>query len=203
MTTPVRRVVTGHDDAGRAVVAQDGVPSVVLTNPAQPGLAFHEIWNTASVPAAIEADGPDPTLGRPVRTPPPEGGTVIRVVDLPPEPPGGPRASPAEVARLFAAVGLEAHAGGHGGAAPRHPFMHRTESVDYGIVLAGEVTLVLDEDEVRLRAGDIVVQRGTVHAWANRSGKPCRMAFVLVDGRYAGDLAAQLGPGGAKEGTRT
>ena len=91
MTTPVRRVVTGHDAAGRAVVAQDGAPPVVLTNPAQPGLAFHEIWNTASVPVAIEASGPDPTLGRPVRTPPPEGGTVVRVVDLPPEPPGGPR----------------------------------------------------------------------------------------------------------------
>ena len=77
--------------------------------------------------------------------------------------------------------------------ARRHPFMHRTESADYGIVLAGEVTLVLDEEEVQLRAGDIVVQRGTIHAWANRSGKPCRMAFVLVDGRYAEDLAAQLG----------
>ena len=195
-TTPVRRVVTGHDAAGRAVVALDGAPPVVLTNPAQPGLAFHEIWNTASVPAAIEASGSDPTLGRPVRTPPPKGGTVIRVVDLPPEPPGGPRASPAEVAQLFAAVGLEAHAG----AALRHPFMHRTESVDYGIVLACEVTLVLDEEEVQLRAGDIVVQRGTIHAWANRSGKPCRMAFVLVDGRYADDLAARLGDG---KGART
>jgi mannose-6-phosphate isomerase-like protein (cupin superfamily) len=195
MTTPVpvRRVVTGHDTEGRAVVAMDGPPPVVFTHPAAPGLAFHELWNTAQVPAPIGPSDPDPTLGRPLRTPPPEGGTVIRVVDLPPEDPAAPAPGPDQVAALFALVGVEAHAAGRGGAPPRHPLMHRTESVDYGIVLSGEVTLVLDEGEVRLRAGDIVVQRGTVHAWANRSGKPCRMIFVLVDGRYAGDLAARLG----------
>ena len=70
-----------------------------------------------------------------------------------------------------------------------HPLMHRTETVDYGIVISGEMTLVLDKGERLLRAGDVVIQRGTNHAWANRSGKPCRMLFVLVDGRYEPSVA--------------
>ena len=65
-----------------------------------------------------------------------------------------------------------------------HPLMHRTESVDYGIVLEGELTLVLDGGETVLGAGDIVIQRGTSHAWANRSGRMARMAFILVDGAF-------------------
>ena len=62
--------------------------------------------------------------------------------------------------------------------------MHRTESVDYGVVISGEMTLILDKGETLLREGDVVIQRGTNHAWANRSGKPCRMLFILVDGRF-------------------
>jgi uncharacterized cupin superfamily protein len=73
-----------------------------------------------------------------------------------------------------------------------HPLMHRTESVDYGVVIEGELTLVLDDSEVQLLPGTVVVQRGTNHAWANRSGKPCRMLFVLVDGRYDPAIAAAL-----------
>jgi uncharacterized cupin superfamily protein len=70
-----------------------------------------------------------------------------------------------------------------------HPLMHRTESVDYGVVIEGEMTLVLDDSEVLLPQGSVVVQRGTNHAWANRSGKPCRMLFVLVDGAYEPSIA--------------
>ena len=70
--------------------------------------------------------------------------------------------------------------------------MHRTQSVDYGVAISGEATLVLDQGERLLTQGCVVVQRGTNHAWANRSGKLCRMLFVLVDGRYDPDLAAQL-----------
>jgi len=73
-----------------------------------------------------------------------------------------------------------------------HPLMHRTESLDYGIVIEGEMTLVLDDSHVLLKAGSVVVQRGTNHAWANRSGKPCRMLFILVDGRYEASIAAAL-----------
>ncbi|GAB0118015.1 cupin domain-containing protein [Acidisoma sp. 7E03] len=73
-----------------------------------------------------------------------------------------------------------------------HPLMHRTESVDYGIVIDGEMTLVLDDGEVHLKPGSVVVQRGTNHAWANRSGRPCRMLFVLIAGVYAPEIAAAL-----------
>jgi quercetin dioxygenase-like cupin family protein len=73
-----------------------------------------------------------------------------------------------------------------------HPLMHRTESIDYGIVIDGEMTLVLDNGEVLLKPGSVVVQRGTNHAWANRSGRSCRMLFVLVDGAYQPAIAAAL-----------
>ena len=69
-----------------------------------------------------------------------------------------------------------------------HPLMHRTETVDYGIVISGEITLVLDKGEANLKAGDVVIQRGTNHAWANRSGKPCRMLFMLVDGQFSDEV---------------
>jgi uncharacterized cupin superfamily protein len=77
-------------------------------------------------------------------------------------------------------------------AASPHPLMHRTESVDYGIVIEGEMTLILDDSEVLLKPGSVVVQRGTNHAWANRSGKPCRMLFILVDGVYDPAIAKAL-----------
>ena len=73
-----------------------------------------------------------------------------------------------------------------------HPLMHRTETVDYGIVIEGELTLVLDDAEVHLKVGSVVIQRGTNHAWANRSGKPCRMLFVLVDGAYEAGVGPAL-----------
>ena len=69
-----------------------------------------------------------------------------------------------------------------------HPLMHRTQTLDYAIVIDGELTLVLDDSETVLRAGDIVIQRGTSHAWANRSAAPCRVAFVLIDGQYTDGL---------------
>ena len=71
---------------------------------------------------------------------------------------------------------------GHGSGKPaRHPFMHRTRSIDYALVLEGEIDMLLDDSEVHLKAGDVLVQLGTNHAWANHSGKPCRIAFVLID----------------------
>ena len=78
---------------------------------------------------------------------------------------------------------------GRGG---RHPLMHRTETIDYAVVLDGEITLILDDEDVQLKAGDVVIQRGTSHAWSNRSQKVCRMLYVLIDGRFAPDLAALL-----------
>lgn len=185
----VRRVVTGHDAAGKAIVLADGEPPVVIRSPVQPGLAFHEIWNTAAMPMPIAAGYDEPTEKH-AGTAPPKGGTVIRFVDLPPEGPDGPKFDKEQSRALFSVVGLAENADRH--KPGRHPLMHRTESIDYGIVLSGEIVLLLDDSEVHLKAGDVVVQRGTVHAWTNRTNEICRMAFILTDGAFEPELADKL-----------
>ena len=183
---PVRRVVTGHDGGRRAVITEDGPPPTAVALDAVPGTVFHEIWATSSVPAAID-NGPDPTLG-PLELAPPDGGTRVRIVDIPPDTTQN-AIGPADAAAAFAAIGAT-HA--HTSDGP-HALMHRTETVDYGIVLSGEVWLVVDDGETRLRPGDVVVQRGTNHAWSNRTEETARMAFVLVDGRFSHDVQATNG----------
>lgn len=189
MNRSIRRVVTGHDATGKAIVLADGEPPVVISNPIQPGLAFHEIWNTTEMPQTVSAEFDEPTWKH-SGTAPPKGGTIIRIVDLPPEGPDGPKFDKEQSRELFAAVGLAENAERH--KPGRHPLMHRTESIDYGIVLSGEIVLLLDDSEVHLKEGDVVVQRGTVHAWTNRTDRVCRMAFVLTDGRFDEDLAQKL-----------
>ena len=179
--SPVRRVVTGHDADGRAVIALDGPPSTSVAIEVVPGTVFHELWATATVPAQIDSGG-DPTLGA-LQLAPPVGGTRIRIVDIPPDSVQN-AIGPADAAAAFAAIGAT-HA--HTSNGP-HALMHRTETVDYGIVLSGEVWLVVDAGETRLGPGDVVVQRGTNHAWSNRTEETARMAFVLVDGRFADEL---------------
>ncbi len=158
-----RRVVTGHDDAGVSTVLTDGTPPVV-TQIAASGVTFVEMWSTAATPAPVPASEPDPAAG-PVRIPPPRGGTRIRVNEFQP---------------------------GHLEDG-RQSRWHRTETVDYGIMIAGELVLLLEDREVVLRPGDVVVQRGTNHAWANRGTQVARIAFVLVDGAFDPDLVELLG----------
>lgn len=185
-TRQVRRIVTGHDAQGRAVIQGDGPPPRVARIGGEIGPLFHEIWNTRETPARIARDsGEPPEEG--IQLAPPPNGTRIRVLDIPPDDPSLDSLTPEQARAHFAEVGA-AHAASYDGAGSRHARMHRTETVDYGIVLEGEITLVLDEGETVVRAGDIVVQRGTNHGWANRSGKGCRIAFVLVDGRYEDGL---------------
>lgn len=184
MERPVRRVVTGHDMSGRSVVQEDGPPARAIRLGGDSGTTFHEVWSTRSTPAPIDrASGEPPEQG--ISLLPPAGGTRIRILDIPPDD-GTVEALPREAVRaLFEAIGA-----GHALAEnPPHPLMHRTETVDYGIVLEGELVLILDSGETVVRAGDVVVQRGTSHAWANRSAANARIAFVLVDGRFEGDLA--------------
>jgi len=147
---------------------------------------FHEVWSTLQSPAVVD-NGPDPTLG-PLVLPPPQGGTRIRFVDIPPDTPEFLARGAERMHDAFSQIG-DAAASTVKTDSP-HPLMHRTESVDYGVVIEGTLTLVLDEGEVPLRPGSVVVQRGTNHAWANRSGAPCRMLFVLVDGRFDASVAA-------------
>lgn len=184
---PFRRIVTGHDAAGKAVILEDAPPPRVVRLTGDLGPWFYEVWNTRETPARIDrASGEPPEEG--IQLAPPRGGTRIRVLDIPPEDERIKDVS-AEAARAhFAEIGA-ASASSHGGAGSRHPFMHRTETIDYGIVLEGEITLVLDEGETVVRAGDIVIQRGTNHGWANRSGRNCRIAFILIDGKFDPEIA--------------
>ncbi len=176
----IHRVVTGHDAHGRAVVLSDGPLPTVVEIQAVPGTVFHEVWSTTETPARVD-NGPDPTTG-PLMLPPPPNGTRIRFVDIPPDSAELLAQDASRMKAAFSQIGDEKASTVK--ADSPHPLMHRTESVDYGIVIEGELTLVLDEGEVALKPGSVVVQRGTNHAWANRSGKPCRMLFVLVDGRF-------------------
>ena len=184
----IHRVVTGHDDQGRSLVRSEGPLPTVVEIAAIPGTLFHEVWSTSQTPARVGNDG-DPTLGALVLSPP-AGGTRMRFVDIPPDTEEFLANARHRMHEAFSQIG-EAEASTVKNDSP-HPLMHRTESVDYGIVIEGEMTLVLDRGEVALKAGSVVVQRGTNHAWANRSGKPCRMLFILVDGRYEPDLALRL-----------
>ncbi len=189
MTLPrIHRVVTGHDANGKAVVASNGPLPTVVEVAAIPGTIFHEVWSTSGTPAAVD-NGPDPSLGG-LRLPPPKHGTRIRFVDIPPDTSEFIAQGAARMKDAFTQIG-DAAASTVKQDSP-HPLMHRTESVDYGIVIEGEMTLVLDDSEVPLKQGSVVIQRGTNHAWANRSGKVCRMLFVLVDGAYDPAIAAAL-----------
>ena len=185
---PIHRVVTGHDAEGRAIVTSDGPLPTVVEIQAIPGTVFHEVWETRATPAPVD-NGADPTTG-PLKLPPPKQGTRIRFVDIPPDTDEFLAKGAARMQEAFTQAG-DAAASTVRHNSP-HPLMHRTESIDYGIVIDGEMTLVLDEGEVLLKPGSVVVQRGTNHAWANRSGRPCRMLFVLVDGAYEPALAAAL-----------
>jgi mannose-6-phosphate isomerase-like protein (cupin superfamily) len=144
---------------------------------------------TDSSPVQVD-NGRDPT-NRPLRIEPSPNGTVIRVVEFPPEASFIKNFDAAAARVAFAAYGSES-ASTIQKDSP-HPLMHRTETLDYGIVLSGEIHMVLDDDDVLLRAGDVVVQRGTNHAWSNRSDSPCRMAFILIDGTFGSELRRQFG----------
>jgi len=177
--TPFRRIVTGHALDNRAIIASDAPPSRVFDDLGEVGLVFYEVWNTRETPAQVDRNDDEPPEAR-LTLSPPKGGTRIRVLDIPPDKPN------ADFDSVFENIGgKDAHVGE---ASKRHASFHRTESIDYGIVLSGEITLLVDDGEVVVREGDIVVQRGTNHGWVNRSDKPCRIAFVLIDGIFDGDL---------------
>jgi mannose-6-phosphate isomerase-like protein (cupin superfamily) len=185
---PIRRIVTCHDSRGRAVVASDGPLQTVVEIQSSPGTVFHEVWSTAGSPARVD-NGPDPTAG-PLMLPPPKQGTRLRFVDIPPDTQEFLTNGASRMHAAFSETG-DANVSTVQGDSP-HPLMHRTESIDYGVVIDGEMTLILEEGEVALAPGSVVIQRGTNHAWANRSNRVCRMLFVLVGGTYDSAIAAAL-----------
>lgn len=184
----LERIVTGHDEHGRAVIVSRGPLPTAVEIAAIPGTVFHEVWSTSASPAPID-NGPDPTLGA-LTLPPPGQGTRLRFVDIPPDTSAFLARGMTEMQEAFKQAG-DVHASTVRADSP-HPLMHRTESIDYGVVIDGELTLVLDDSEVALERGSVVIQRGTNHAWANRSGRPCRMLFVLIDGVYDPAIAKAL-----------
>jgi len=190
MPNPVRRVVTGHDTQGRSIVVSDGPAPFVHINPADPEWYSTDVFRSVGVPAAIAAHPTETTEG-PRRQLPTPRGTVIRVNNFPPEPESVRRMTPEDSQRAFASLGnARAATFGKGG---RHPLMHRTETIDYAIVVSGEITMLLDVGEVVLQAGDILVQCGTNHAWVNRSNAAAVVIFVLIDGEFEPGLRSKLG----------
>jgi len=167
----MRRVVTGHDAAGRSTVAIEDQPGAVVLEKAG-GLRLTELWETKSAPAEI--GGAADAARRERRIEPDPNGSVFRVIEYPPD---SQRLRRLDPEAHFALMGAKAA----DPATRRHPGMHRTKTIDYAIILSGEIYAVLDEAEVLLKAGDVLVQRGTNHAWSNRSDQPCRIAFVLID----------------------
>jgi mannose-6-phosphate isomerase-like protein (cupin superfamily) len=177
----VRRIVTGHDENGLSYVSEDRFAPSVHTNPKRVGYCLTQLWMTDESPAKVNNDA-DPT-SRPLKLEPPKGGTVVRIIEFGPEGDWLTKIDTADTKVAWGALGTDTASTNTSGKA-KHPFMHRTESVDYALVLEGEITLVLDKEEVLMKEGDFLVERGTNHAWANRSGKPCRMLFVLIDGQF-------------------
>ncbi|MDH2235158.1 cupin domain-containing protein [Pigmentiphaga sp. GD03639] len=166
-----RRIVTGHDAQGRSIFLCDGLAPNVKQPDAVPNLAMIDLWETSCTPAsnAGAADAAD----RPTPLSPPPGGSIFRILVLPPE----SERDFSKVADQFAHWGEGHVLTGKN----RHPAFHKTNTIDYAIVLEGEVWALMDIGETLMKAGDVLIQRGTNHAWSNRSDSPVRIAFVLID----------------------
>jgi mannose-6-phosphate isomerase-like protein (cupin superfamily) len=168
MTTAIRRVVTGHDRNGKAVVLSDwSCPKVIHFSAGQDST---HVWLNERTPAEFSDD--DPT-SRYAALPPPAKGAAFRIVEFPPT-------TPERIAQL---TRTDVFADEHvtpGAQARAHPMMHRTESIDYVVIMSGEIDMLMDDSEVHMKAGDVMVQQGTNHAWVNRSGKPCIVAFAMI-----------------------
>lgn len=168
-----RRIVTGHSDDGASLIVDDG-PSPHRRVREATGLVVTDLWRTAS---ALATPSPhDDGCSGPYELAPPRGGTVFRVVEFPPDRDWLGRVGVDDL--RF--EGDESARQAFTGEAAR-PDMHRTSSVDYAIVLDGEIVAVLERAETTMRPGDVLVQNATVHAWSNRTDRPCTVAFVLVD----------------------
>jgi mannose-6-phosphate isomerase-like protein (cupin superfamily) len=171
MRKDVRRVVTTVDKDGKAVVLFDDVDQHAKVRPH--GTVTRLLWVADETPADMR--GPADRAAREMGIAPPAGGSVFRIVEFPP------------TSKEVEALPLDYQhkiIGDHSpkrGLPPRHPMMHRTRSIDYAVIMSGEIDMLLDEGEVHFRAGDVLVQQGTNHAWVNRGTEPCRIAFILID----------------------
>ncbi len=168
----VRRVVTTIDKNDKAVVLLDGANPHKKVRPNTQTVS-RLLWVTDKTPADLS--GSEDRAAIDIGIMPPRGGSIFRIVDFPPETEQMRKLDPSTMH----------HSLGDGapkrGLPPRHPAMHRTRTIDYAIVMAGEIDMLLDDTEIHLKAGDVLVQQGTNHAWVNRGTEPCRIAFILID----------------------
>jgi quercetin dioxygenase-like cupin family protein len=174
---PVRRIVTIDRAPGRSSLVSDGPAPDVWLDPARPGFASTRLWVTDSTPAKVVFE----TLQLPGRLLPPPNGSVMNVVTLPPDKTWEGRVGESDVRAYFAAMGAPG-ASQYGQA--KHPYTQQTRTLDFCAVIEGEVILLLDNEHVNLRAGQIVVQRGTRHAWSNRTNQPAVIAIASHDGKW-------------------
>jgi naringenin degradation protein FdeH len=175
MASVIRRVVTGKDTAGKAIVLIDARAQTVHARP-ETGVTNTLLWVTDGSPDL--ADSAD-TGARKIGVVPPPNGSIFRMVEFAPE-----KTLTSDYntrLRQIRSLGLapEGPSRDH----PRDPGMHRTKTIDYAVVVSGEIDLLLDDTDVYLKAGDVVIQRGTNYAWVNRGDQPCKIAFVLIDAK--------------------
>jgi len=169
----IRRVVTGLDTNNKAIVLFD---SRMTLNPGKSGIPQTNLWMTDSSPAGFSFR--DDSGAKPIGLSPPDNGTKITVVEFPPlDPAAEARMDPNLMMKV---VGDHAPARG---LPVKHPMMHRTRTVDYAVILSGEIDMMLDDTVVHVKAGDVVIQQATNHAWINRGTEPCRILFVLMDSK--------------------
>ena len=174
MNSTIRRVVTGKDKNGKSVVAIDATATRVHVRK-ELGVTNTVLWTTDTSPVRLRETGDE--ANREVGVVPPPSGSIFRIVEFGPQKDG--EVDYQTRRQVFERMGLAPE--GHSSEKPRDPGMHRTRTVDYGVVLSGEIDMLLDDSEVHLNAGDVVIQRGTNHAWVNRGDAPCKIAFILID----------------------
>ena len=167
-----RRIVTGHDAQGKAIVRFDGPIQAKQRSAGGNGMTLLWVTSESPVDMTSSADRAQTQVG----VPPPANGTIFRIVDFPP---ATANAAPVDHHQILLAMGIDPATQGYG----RHANTHRTRTIDYALVLEGEIDILLDDSEVHVKAGDVLVQQGTNHAWVNNSGKPCRIAFILIDAK--------------------
>jgi quercetin dioxygenase-like cupin family protein len=181
----IRRVVTTHDSKGKSVVGFDGIAPVSGGEP-ELGVESITLWVTDDTPADLT--GSKDAGKTKVGIPPPKNGSIFRIVDFHPT----PKTEDLDPNFLAKITGQKLEPGAK---TPRHPGMHKTRTIDYLAVLSGEIDMLLDDSEIHLKTGDVLVQRGTVHAWVNRGTEVCRIAVVNIDAK---DLGAKSKRSSAK-----
>jgi len=171
---PIRRVAIGHDQTGKAVVRYDG--NLIPKQRSAGGNGVTNLWVTSEFP--VEVSGLNDRGQTQIGVPPPPNGTVFRIVDFPPVSIAN-IPSPVDHEKVLIAMGIDPATQGYA----KHPNTHRTKTIDYAIVLDGEIDMLMDDSEIHVKSGDVLIQQGTNHAWVNNSGKNCRIAFVLIDAK--------------------